>query len=164
MMRNIIPLVFLLATSLAAAQDGGAARAACRQAIFNGLLAPGTAKFQDLDMFTVAATRDSARMSQVSDWLLGGQGGRAMLALDKRFNLLKADEMLEIEGRLRSGDYPGADLTSRAALSRSYALSEQAVLGYVDAQNAFGAMIRHSFLCLATRRGAWIVDRVVMLP
>lgn len=147
--------------------DSSAAKGACRQAVFNGLLTPSTAKFQADDAFIVASVRDSVTMSQVSNWLLGnaGRGGRAILELDKRFNLLKADEALDIDERLRRGDLSGADRTARAALARTYALSDQAVLGYVDAQNAFAAMVRHSFICLGvSRRGAWSVDRLVVLP
>lgn len=167
MHRNIILLIFALAAPPAVARDDGEARAACRRAVFSGLLAPSTAKFQAETAFVVASVRDPARMSQVSDWLLGnvGQGGRAILELDRRFNLLKADEMLDIDGRIRRGDAVGADRAARVALARTYAHSEQAVLGYVDAQNVFGAMIRHSFVCLgAERRGAWAPDRLLVLP
>lgn len=147
------------------------AKFVCEKFVRNSLRAPSTANFPSRNEFLAlpgkAKDGKESPASIIAVTFSNSLNDPASGAkvLDKQLNFLTADEYLKIRDLTEQLRKEEARKVIRAALVRWFSNSDYIVAGYVDAQNAFGAMLRWSFICATSSQGnnQWRPDGIALI-
>lgn len=183
-MRFAIVLVLTAATSSGCGPAGPAApsdpaasaKFVCEKFVRDHLKAPSTAKFPGQNEFLAlpgkAKDGGASPASLIAVTLADGLHDPASGAklLDQQIDLLTSGEVATLMRIAEVGGVNDARKVVHGALLRRFSSSDYVVVGYVDAQNSFGATLRSSFVCMTSNRGIdskgidqWRSDGVALL-
>ncbi len=126
------------------------AKAICERNVPNGLKAPSTASFPS-DRKTLLYKDGSLIVAE----MIANSYRHASIPIIEAFNeqnnyVFTLAELEQLRSMSRSGKYDEFREIFSAALQKRFKKSSHLVVGYVDAQNSYGAMLRTQFICMMT--------------